>query len=102
MKTFFVSLAAGAALVAATPVLAGQDPASYPRPSMGSPPSLDPAFRPSKDVRHREHRARIAAGLIRNGRCDAAARLAMRQGDKPMLSRISEVCRTEKASGASS
>lgn len=99
MKKIVLFLAAGAALMATGPAFA-QDPASYPRHSMGSPPSLDPAFRPSRDVRHREHRARIAAGLIRNGRCDAAARLAMRQGDKPMLSRISEVCRTEKASGA--
>ncbi|HQR89329.1 MAG: hypothetical protein B7Y81_15220 [Caulobacter sp. 32-67-35] len=99
MKKIVLFLAAGATLMATGPAFA-QDPASYPRHSMGSPPSLDPAFRPSRDVRHREHRARIAAGLIRNGRCDAAARLAMRQGDKPMLSRISEVCRTEKASGA--
>lgn len=102
MKTIMTILAAGAVLVAATPTLARQDPASYPRHSMGSPPSLDPAFRPSRDERHREHRARIAAGLIRDGHCDAAVRLAKRQGDQPMLSRINEVCRTEKASGASS
>lgn len=102
MKAIMTILAVGVALVAASPVLAGQESASYPRHSMGKPPSLDPAFRPSRDVRHREHRARIAAGLIRNGHCDAAARLAKRQGDRPMVVRISEVCGTEKASGASS
>lgn len=45
MKRITLILAAGATLMAAAPALARQDPASYPRHSMGSPPSLDPAFR---------------------------------------------------------
>lgn len=54
----------------------------------------------TSEFNRREDRARIAAGLIRDGRCDAAARLAERQHDKRMLSRINEVCRLEKPQGA--
>lgn len=102
MNKIALILTAGAALMTAAPALARQDPANSPRHSMGSPPSLYPAFKPSKDFRHREHRARIAAGLIRDGHCDAAARLARHQGDKLMLSRINEICRIEKTTDASS
>jgi hypothetical protein len=96
MREIFLIVTATATLAAST-ALARQDPASYPRYSMGSPPALNPAFKPTEDVRHREQRARIAASLIRDGRCDDAARLAKRQGDGPMLSRINAVCGFDKA-----
>lgn len=108
MNRIVLILTAGATLAVAGPSLARQDPASYPRASMGTPPAISRSgpmgsnIMESSDGNRREDRARIAAGLIRSGRCDAATRLAKRQHDMPMLSRISEVCSLGKAPGASS
>jgi hypothetical protein len=51
-----------------------------------------PQINYTEQARLREVRARVAAGMIRAGRCDAAARLAETQRDDAMVKRIGEVC----------
>ncbi|NQE64400.1 hypothetical protein [Caulobacter sp. RHG1] len=53
-----------------------------------------PQINYTEEARLRAVRARAAAGLIRDGRCGDAARLAHHQRDEAMVQRIGEVCST--------
>jgi len=51
-----------------------------------------PQINYTEEARLRQARARVAAGMIRAGRCNEAARLASHQRDDAMVKRIGEVC----------
>lgn len=64
-------------------------------------PSSYPFVNYTRERELSDQRLRVAAGLVRAGRCDAAARLAQRQSDDVLASKLAQVCAAPSASGTS-